>query len=91
MGVYYSNHWHLGWVLWYLVLFLLIVSAGNWHYTYRAHKKYEDLSSAPKNAMDILNERYAKGELTRDDYNQIKADLLGESEKPAQEPSKKVG
>lgn len=74
---YYWNDWYLGWgwFLWYGLIILMFSSLGNWGYTYSAHRK----SSLPKKeALDILNERYARGELDRDDYNQMKNDIYKE-------------
>ncbi len=69
----YWNEWYFawGWFLWIGVMFLLFSSAGNWGYTYRAHRKY---AMQPK-AMDILNERYARGELELAQYNAMKLQL----------------
>jgi putative membrane protein len=77
MGPYYWNSWYAGWgwFLWFGIIFLLFSSVGNWGYTYRAHKKYGDLIPS-KDASDLLNERYAKGEITRDQYIQMKSDIL---------------
>ena len=44
-----------------------------WGYSYRAHKKYDTRSR--KEAMDILDERYARGEISREEYGQMKSDL----------------
>ncbi len=41
-------------------IFLMFSSFGNWGYTYRAHRKYDGTN---KDAIDILNERYARGEI----------------------------
>ena len=71
----YWNDWYVawGWFLWIGVIFLLFSSFGNWGYTYRAHQKYRQLPS--KSALDILNERYARGEIKLDEYQQMKAEI----------------
>jgi putative membrane protein len=76
MTHYYWNDWYSGWgwFLWFGIIFLLFSSFGNWGYTRRAHKKYEDLRSL-KSALDLLNERYARGEIKRDEYLSAKSDI----------------
>ena len=46
-------------------------SFGNWGYTYRAHRKYD----GSRKAIDILNERYARGDVTREQFTQLKSDI----------------
>jgi putative membrane protein len=79
MEHYYWNDWYSGWgwFLWFGVCFLLISSLGNWGYTYRVHRRFGD--SASKDAMSILNERYARGEISREEYNKMKAEISQEN------------
>ena len=76
----YWNDWYAGWgwFLWFGVIFLLFASIGNWGYTYRAHRRFED-EYPRKNALEILNERYARGELNHEDYVRIKSQISPES------------
>jgi putative membrane protein len=76
MGHYYWNDWYAGWgwFLWFGVVLLFASSAGNWGYTYRAHRKYYDLYPK-KEAIDILNERYARGEVTHEEYARMKSSI----------------
>lgn len=62
-----------GWLLWAGIVFLLISTFGNWRYTYNAHQKYR--LQPQKGARDILNERYARGEIPRDELGQMKTEI----------------
>ncbi len=86
MSNYYWNSWYSGWgwFLWFGVWFLLISSFGNWGYTYQAHRKFGEKHG--KDALDILNERYARGELAREEYLKMKAEI---SQDPRRDPNKK--
>lgn len=68
-----SSIW--GWFLWIGIIFLVFSSFGNWGYTYRAHRLYRDLTPS-RNALDILNERYARGEINREEFHSIKNEIL---------------
>lgn len=71
----YWSDWPFGWgwVLWFGFIFLLFSGLGNWGYTYSAHRKYGD--TPRKSAQDILDERYAGGEITRAQYAELKSDI----------------
>jgi putative membrane protein len=77
MAHYYWNDWYSGWgwFLWFGIFFLIFSSFGNWGYTFRAHMKYADLR-VPRSAIDLLDERYARGEINRDEYLRAKSDIV---------------
>lgn len=74
MNAYWSD-WYTGWgwFLWFGIMVLLFSSIGNWGYTYRVHRTYGSLPR--KDAIDILNERYALGEITREEYDHMKSSI----------------
>ena len=77
----YWNDWYSGWgwFLWFGIIFLMFSTFGNWGYTYRAHRLLEG-GDRNKNALDILNERYARGEIKHDEYLKMKMHILSESQ-----------
>ncbi len=70
-----GNDWYFGWgwILWMGFIFLMFSSFGNWGYTYRAHRKYA--LQPRKEALDILNERYARGEIKLAEYSEMKTQI----------------
>ena len=76
MQHYYWNDWYAGWgwFLWFGVFLLFFSSIGNWGYTYRAHTKFKD-GYPTKDAIDTLNERYARGEIKQDEYSRMKTEI----------------
>ncbi len=60
------------WIVWIGFIFLMFSSFGNWGYTYRVHRKY---GLPAKGALDILDERYARGEIASDEYRRMKSEI----------------
>ena len=80
MNTYNWNDWlsGWGWIVWFWFILIMFSSLGNWGYTYRAHRKYD---RRPENkAFDILDERYARGDIDRDQYRRLKFDILSPSD-----------
>ncbi|MEO9078859.1 MAG: SHOCT domain-containing protein [Rhodanobacter sp.] len=77
MHPYFWNHLYFGWgwFLWVGIIFLLFSTIGNWRYTYAAHRKYGAGLPVHKEALEILSERYACGEITREQFAQMKSDI----------------
>ncbi len=84
MSHYYWNDWYSGWgwFLWFGIFFLFFSSVGNWGYTYKAHRKYEE-GYPYKGAMAILNERYARGEIKHEEYVRMKSHISSDADQAA--------
>jgi putative membrane protein len=76
MNTYWNSGLGWGWFLWIGFIFLMFSGIGNWGYTYRAHRRFDGLYPQ-KEALDILNERYAKGEIKQEEFHRMKAEILG--------------
>lgn len=74
------NYWFGGmgwWMFFGFILFILFWGGIIWLIVW-AIRRATDRSggSTAQNAMDIAKTRYAKGEITKEQYEQIKKDLL---------------
>ena len=69
--MFMSNMW-FGWFFWILIIGLIFVLI--WSNT-RERDKYLPFNNKSEDAMDILKKRYAKGEITKEQFQQMKDDL----------------
>ena len=81
MGRWMMGGWGMGWfgmifmiIFWGLIIFGL-VSLIRWLIQNTSSKGQTGVR-AGSNAMDILKERYAKGEISRDELESMKRDIL---------------
>jgi putative membrane protein len=82
MGNYYGHMggfgFGFGWVFmlifWAMVFFAVFAfvrgASGRGCWYHKGEGKYKE-----KNALDILKERYAKGEISKDDFEKMKKDM----------------
>ena len=80
MPYYHMMDWYPYMGFW-MSLFWLVVLVLIAYLIYKLIKKEKEIVpsvTSGKSAMDILAERYAKGELTSDQYMQMKEDLAKE-------------
>lgn len=60
-----------GWMIfWWVLIILLIVGAVSFF------ARQQGSSNREKSAMDILKERYAKGEISKEEFEEKKRDIL---------------
>ncbi len=78
MMYYYGNSWgmphmygfgFLGIIFWVFVIYVLVMTLKNSGFSHGKHHKEE------KKPIDILKERYAKGEITKHEFETMKKDL----------------
>lgn len=69
--MFMGNIW-FGWFFWIIIIGLIFVLI--WTNT-RERDKYIPFNQKGEDAMDILKKRYAKGEITKEQFHQMKEDL----------------
>ena len=65
----------LGWLLW-LFLAVAIIWAVKYFVDESRSRPTNSLPAPDEDAVEILKKRYAKGEITREQYEQMKKDLI---------------
>ena len=80
MGPHMMGDWGMGWfgMLFSLLFWILVIVAIVYLIKYLARASRGDRKSVQhgSNAMDILKERYARGEIDRNEFEQMKQDLM---------------
>ena len=81
MGRWMMDGWGMGWfglifmiVFWGLIIVGLVLLI-RWLIQNTSSKAHSGVSTGPK-AIDILKERYARGEINRDEFESMKKNLL---------------
>jgi putative membrane protein len=81
MGRWMMHDWGMGWfgiiftlLFWGLIIFGL-VSLIRWLIKNTSNKGHTGVNTGAK-AIDILKERYARGEIARDEFESMKKDIL---------------
>ncbi len=76
MGDFGFGHMGFGWLFWLVLIFAVVFlfHRGVWGFGI-GHRGY-DHGSADESPMEILKQRYAKGEISKEEFEQMKRDLL---------------
>ncbi len=73
--MFYDGFWWM-WII-MVIFWIIVIGLIVWGITAFARRPHEMWGQPRSNAMDIARERYAKGEITKEQYEQIKKDLMG--------------
>ncbi len=68
----YGWHGYGGGFMW--IFWILLIAAGIW-FVFFAIRDRNGVKRQKKSALEILQERYARGEIDRDEFEQKKKDL----------------
>jgi len=70
-GPWYGFHWMWIWPLIFVVVFVLYLFRGPGWAMWGRHKRHD----REENAREILDRRFAKGEINREEYQRMRKDL----------------
>lgn len=62
-----GHYWGMGWGMWFIPLLIILI-------VYLLIKNNSQ-SKSQETPLEILKRRYAKGEITKEEYEQVKSDL----------------
>ncbi len=63
--------WGMGWVMWFIPLLIILLI----YFLVKNNSQIKDGQSA-ESPMEILKKRYAKGEITKEQFEEMKKDIL---------------
>jgi putative membrane protein len=80
MGWWMMDHWGMGWfgMLFMLLMWALIIAGFIWLIKWLFHlmgRKGDSNTGESANAIGIVKERYARGEISRDEFESMKKDI----------------
>lgn len=70
MGDFGFGHMGFGWIFWLVLIIAAVFLLRRGFFTYRQNR---DDSQSP---LDILKQRYAKGEISKNQFERMKQDLV---------------
>ncbi len=76
----YGMGWGFGWflmLLWWVLIIAGIVVLVRWLVVGSLRDPHKSHNVPDKTALDILKERYARGEINRETFEQMRRDLTG--------------
>ncbi len=72
MDGFTGHGWGMGWG-WIIGIFIIVAII--WFFVKSANQSSTPIQPGSKSALDILKERYAKGEIDKEEFTQRKKDL----------------
>jgi putative membrane protein len=76
MNGYDGHGWGMGWGMgWWWIIGLIILIAIIWIAVKTMNKNNSTVKTNGKSALDFLKERYAKGEINKQEFEERKKDL----------------